>query len=110
LNENGKIYFRVVCSKCVVQLLLIELEQEVVVSFYDKLESEEIVSMGECVEKSYRFAHKFNSYIELRYSLWRTGFINQVPNLLKQETNGLMTYLRVILWMYLDEKRISIRE
>lgn len=104
-GNEAKIDFRVVRAKCVVQLLLIEVVQEVVVSFYNKLQTEDILSMSECLEMSYRFANKFNADIELRYSLWRTGFMNQVPNLLKQETNGLMAYLRIMFWLYLDEKR-----
>lgn len=104
-SAESKIDFRVVRSKCVVQLLLIEVVQEVVVSFYEQLATPHIVSMSQCLEMSYTFAHKFNADIELRYSLWRTGFMNQVPNLLKQETNGLMAYLRIMFWLYLDGER-----
>lgn len=106
--HDSKIHFRVVRAKCVVQLLLIEVVQEVVVNFYGRLKTEDIVSMSECLELSYRFAHQFNADVELRYSLWRTGFMNQVPNLLKQETNGLTTYLRIMFWLYLDEERGNV--
>lgn len=105
VEKDGKVDFRVVRAKCVVQLLLIEVVQEVCVSFYRTLSTKQIVSMCDCLEMSYKFAHKFNSDIELRYSLWRSGFMNQVPNLLKQETSGLMAYLRIMFWLYLDEER-----
>lgn len=102
---DSKIDFRVVRAKCVVQLLLIEVVQEVVVSFYSKLSTEQIMSLSTSLEKSHTFAHRFNADVELRYSLWRAGFMNQVPNLLKQETNGLMAYLRIMFWLYLDVSR-----
>lgn len=104
-STTRKIDFRVVRAKCVVQLLLIQLLQEIVVTFYRVLSTEGILGMSESLEKSYTFAHDFNADIELRYSLWRSGFMNQVPNLLKQETNGLMAYLRIVFWLYLDPQR-----
>lgn len=100
-----KIDFRVVRAKCVVQLLLIQLTQEIVVSFYRVLSTKDILDLSHSLAGSYAFAHDFNADIELRYSLWRTGFMNQVPNLLKQETDGLMAYLRIVFWLYLDPKR-----
>lgn len=100
-----KIDFRVVRAKCVVQLLLIQLVQEIVVSFYRVLPTKDILDLSQSLARSYTFAHDFNADIELRYSLWRAGFMNQVPNLLKQETNGLMAYLRIVFWLYLDPKR-----
>lgn len=102
---DAKIDFRVVRAKCVVQLLLIEIVQEVVVSFYTKLSTDDVISLSSSLETSYSFAHRFNADVDLRYSLWRAGFMNQVPNLLKQETNGLMAYLRIMFWLYLDESR-----
>lgn len=104
-STTRKIDFRVVRAKCVVQLLLIQLVQEIVVTFYRVLSTENILGMSESLENSYTFAHDFNADIELRYSLWRSGFMNQVPNLLKQETNGLMAYLRIVFWLYLDPQR-----
>ncbi|CDF38205.1 unnamed protein product [Chondrus crispus] len=103
--NSSKIDFRVVRAKCVVQLLLIQLVQEMVVSFYRVLSTEHILGLSESLEMSYKFAHDFNVDTELRYSLWQAGFMNQVPNLLKQETNGLMAYLRIVFWLYLDPQR-----
>jgi hypothetical protein len=88
-------------------LLLIQLVQDTVVSFYLDLSTDHILSLAAAVEKSYSFAHNFNSDIELRFSLWRAGFMNQVPNLLKQETSGLTAYLRIIFWLYLDPTKNS---
>lgn len=104
-RENRTIDFRVVRSKCVVQLLLIQLVQDVVVSFYTKITTEHIGEMAAALHDSYTFAKQFNANVELRYSLWRAGFMNQVPNLLKQETSGLTTYMRIMFWLYLDPDR-----
>ncbi len=104
-RENRTIDFRVVRSKCVVQLLLIQLIQDVVVSFYTKITTEHIGEMAAALHESYTFAKEFNANVELRYSLWRAGFMNQVPNLLKQETSGLTTYMRIMFWLYLDPDR-----
>lgn len=106
-SPEAKIDFRVVRAKCVVQLLLIQLVQDVVVSFYLDLTTEHILDLATSVETSYAFAHNFNINIDLRFSLWRAGFMNQVPNLLKQETTGLTAYLRIIFWLYLDESKDS---
>lgn len=106
-QEDNKIDFRIVRAKCVVQLLLIQLVQDTVVSFYLDISVDQILSLAASVESSYIFAHDFNANIELRFSLWRSGFMNQVPNLLKQETTGLTIYLRIMFWLYLDESKAS---
>jgi brefeldin A-inhibited guanine nucleotide-exchange protein len=105
--SQRKIDFRVVRAKCVVQLLLIQLVQDAVVSFYLDLSTEHILALASAVERSYGFAHDFNANVELRFSLWRAGFMNQVPNLLKQETTGLTAYLRIVFWLYLDGAKDS---
>lgn len=106
-SKRKKIDFRALRAKCVVQLLLIQLVQDAVVSFYLDLSTPHVLLLASSVEQSYVFAHDFNANTELRFSLWRSGFMNQVPNLLKQETTGLTTYLRIIFWLYLDEAKES---
>lgn len=104
-QDGRKMNFRVVRAKCVVQLLLINLVQEIVVSFYRVLSTEHILELSKALETSYIFAHNFNIDVKLRCSLWRSGFMNQVPNLLNQETSSLMAYLRITFWLYLDPQR-----
>lgn len=104
-SQRSKIDYRVVRAKCVVQLLLINLVQEVAVTFYKILSTECVLVMSKSLEMSYSFAHDFNTNVELRYSLWRSGFMNQVPNLIQQETNGLIAHLRIMFWLYLDPSR-----
>ena len=38
--------------------------------------------------------------MSLRVSLWKAGFMGQLPNLLKQQTNGMQCYIRILLQMY----------
>ncbi|CAN8073761.1 unnamed protein product [Agarophyton chilense] len=109
-NEPRRVRFKVVRAKCVVQLQLIQLAQELVVCFYRGLSTSNILSLGESLSLSYLFAHNFNANIDLRFTLWRTGFMNQVPNLLMQETKGLMAYLRLMFWLYLDSSRTEHKE
>ncbi|GAB0491795.1 hypothetical protein MMPV_003050 [Pyropia vietnamensis] len=105
LTETRYIDFRVVRAKCVVQLLLVTTVQDTVVCFYRALSTSQLLALADALEGSYQFAHDFNANVELRYSLWRAGFMTQVPNLLKQETSGLAAYFRVLLWLYIDEAR-----
>lgn len=105
LAETRYIDFRVVRAKCVVQLLLVTTVQDTVVCFYRALSTSQLLALADALEGSYQFAHDFNANVELRYSLWRAGFMTQVPNLLKQETSGLAAYFRVLLWLYIDEAR-----
>lgn len=105
LAETRYIDFRVVRAKCVVQLLLVTTVQDTVVCFYRALSTSQLLALADALEGSYQFAHDFNANVELRYSLWRAGFMTQVPNLLKQETSGLAAFFRVLLWLYIDEAR-----
>eukprot|EP00178_Gracilaria_changii_P007168 TRINITY_DN2296_c0_g1_i1.p1 TRINITY_DN2296_c0_g1~~TRINITY_DN2296_c0_g1_i1.p1 ORF type:complete len:1906 (-),score=278.66 TRINITY_DN2296_c0_g1_i1:1635-7238(-) len=109
-SEPRRVRFKVVRAKCVVQLQLIQLAQELVVWFYKSLSTSNVMSLGESLSLSYHFAHSFNANIDLRFTLWRTGFMNQVPNLLMQETKGLMAYLRLLFWLYLDPRRTEEKE
>ncbi|KAI0564243.1 Guanine nucleotide exchange factor [Gracilaria domingensis] len=109
-NEPKRVRFKVVRAKCVVQLQLIQLAQELVVCFYKGLSTSNVLCLGESLSVSYLFAHNFNANIDLRFTLWRTGFMNQVPNLLMQETKGLMAYLRLLFWLYLDPGRTEGKE
>ncbi|PXF40791.1 Brefeldin A-inhibited guanine nucleotide-exchange protein 1 [Gracilariopsis chorda] len=108
--EPNRVRFKVVRAKCVVQLQLIKVAQKVVVCFYKHLPTERILDLGESLSLSYLFAHNFNANIDLRFRLWRTGFMNQVPNLLMQETQGLTACLRLLFWMYLDPERVEHKE
>ncbi|KAA8495658.1 Brefeldin A-inhibited guanine nucleotide-exchange protein 3 [Porphyridium purpureum] len=105
VSTESKINFQVVRTKCVSQLLLIELLEDLVGANYLSLTTEQMtslrVSLGEC----FAFAHAFNSNIDLRVFLWRAGYMSQVPNLLRQEMTSLRAMLRIMFWFHLDTKR-----
>ncbi|CAG8778097.1 1289_t:CDS:1, partial [Acaulospora morrowiae] len=42
-----------------------------------------------CLYNSYKFAHDFNANDKLRHALWKAGYVQQMPNLTKQETLSL---------------------
>lgn len=94
---------------------------------YSQLGDAQLLSLVDALESSYAFAHKFNAHTPLRMSLWkagvrlaldpynsgladivhvlRTGFMRQLPNLLKQETTALHACLALLFRMYEDGAR-----
>lgn len=49
-----------------------------------------------CIYDSYAMARSFNSNINLRQAILRRGWVPQLPNLVKQETVSLQTYLLML--------------
>ncbi|KAI9017378.1 hypothetical protein BC832DRAFT_588642 [Gaertneriomyces semiglobifer] len=99
--------FQQIIVKCVLHLLVIQTLHEVLTSgqddaVYRSLSSRNLLTLIDCLERSYRFARAFNGDMELRMALYRMGFMKQLPNLLKQETSSVSSYLNVLLKMYLD--------
>ncbi|ODV89409.1 hypothetical protein CANCADRAFT_139370 [Tortispora caseinolytica NRRL Y-17796] len=97
----------VIIAKCVLHLLIIETVANLLGD--DKtlkaMPLEDIMKLLHCAHESYDFAHRFNSNKPLRMKLWREGFMKQLPNLLKQETNSASLCLNVLfkLFLYHDE-------
>ncbi|KND00748.1 uncharacterized protein SPPG_03863 [Spizellomyces punctatus DAOM BR117] len=99
--------FQQIIVKCVLHLLVIQTLQEVLTSgpedaVYQSLSSKNLFTLIDCLERSYRFARAFNGDMDLRMALYRMGFMRQLPNLLKQETSSVSSYLGVLIKMYLD--------
>eukprot|EP00179_Madagascaria_erythrocladioides_P004385 CAMPEP_0198322282 /NCGR_PEP_ID=MMETSP1450-20131203/10795_1 /TAXON_ID=753684 ORGANISM="Madagascaria erythrocladiodes, Strain CCMP3234" /NCGR_SAMPLE_ID=MMETSP1450 /ASSEMBLY_ACC=CAM_ASM_001115 /LENGTH=729 /DNA_ID=CAMNT_0044025891 /DNA_START=1 /DNA_END=2187 /DNA_ORIENTATION=+ len=107
LEARSTIDFKVVRTKCVMQLLLIQTIQGIVERSYIRLSTSQIVALSDALERSFAFAHKFNLDLDLRFSLWKAGFMNQVPNLFKQETTGMVAFLRLLFVLYLDDFKDS---
>lgn len=108
--------FQQIIVKCVLHLLVIQTLQEVLTSgpedaVYRSLSSHNLFTLIDCLERSYRFAREFNGDMELRMALYRMGFMKQLPNLLKQETSSVSSYLGALIKMYLDtsEERKGMR-
>ncbi|KAK9719991.1 guanine nucleotide exchange protein for ADP-robosylation factor [Basidiobolus ranarum] len=53
-----------------------------------------------CIHQSYKTAHDFNTNYELRLHLWKAGYVQQMPNLVKQEMLGLSSYLQLTFDLY----------
>ncbi|KAJ3265244.1 guanine nucleotide exchange protein for ADP-robosylation factor [Chytriomyces hyalinus] len=95
-----------IITKCVLHLLVIQTLQDVLSSgsesVYRSLPSRHIFAMLDCLERSYQFAKAFNEEMELRMALYRMGFMKTLPNLLKQETSSVSTYITILIKMYSD--------
>jgi len=101
--------FKVVRCKSVVQLLLSQLTVETVEEHCRRIPESAIEKFINSMETSISFAHNFNSNFQLRFALWKSGFMNQIPNLLKQEMNGTMNLLQVLGWILSNDKSESNR-
>ncbi|KAJ3102351.1 guanine nucleotide exchange protein for ADP-robosylation factor [Phlyctochytrium planicorne] len=118
--------FQGIIAKCVLHLLVIQTLQEVlatettvssgsgagqVMTVYKTLSSRHLLVLVDCLERSYRFASAFNADLDLRMALYKMGFMKQLPNLLKQETTSVSTYVQILIRMYADPdpERISMR-
>ncbi|KAJ1983713.1 guanine nucleotide exchange protein for ADP-robosylation factor [Dimargaris cristalligena] len=91
--------------KCVLQLLLIQTVDDLFhknASIYRSLESNHLFFILDCLDKSYQFARKFNADVQLRLALVESGFMTQVPSLLKQEVNSLQCAMSILYRMYAD--------
>ncbi|KAG5438323.1 hypothetical protein PCANB_002811 [Pneumocystis canis] len=77
--------------KCIVQLLLIDSLGEILKNdkVYSKIPLKELLRIINILENSWNFARQFNSDKQLRINLWKNGFMRNLPNLLRQETNSL---------------------
>lgn len=76
---------------------------------YEKLSSEQLFLLADCLIESHTFAKTFNSDHEQRNVLWKAGFKGKAkPNLLKQETQSLACTLRILFKMHSDETRSLI--
>ncbi|KAJ3127570.1 Brefeldin A-inhibited guanine nucleotide-exchange protein 2 [Nowakowskiella sp. JEL0407] len=49
---------------------------------------------------SYTVARAFNANYDLRYAIWKKGLVEHMPNLVKQETISLATYIRLLFAVY----------
>ena len=76
----------------------------------DSLSDAHLLQMLEALEKSIVFAQKFNADMELRVNLLQAGFIATLPNLLRQMTNGMSVYLRILFRVYVDSLDLSSSE
>ncbi|ANZ74632.1 BA75_00765T0 [Komagataella pastoris] len=91
--------------KCVLQLLLIETMAELFDDdgFYDEIPFENVIRLSKFLNQSYEFARDFNDDYNLRVRFFNGGVIDNVPNLLKQETSASAVYFSIMLRLYCDD-------
>lgn len=73
-SERRRI-FKQIIVKCVLQLLLIEMTNELLQNdeVYDTIPPEHLLRLMGVLDHSYQFARMFNDDKELRTALWRVG-------------------------------------
>ena len=101
--------FQQIIIKCVLHLLIIQTVRDILVSGSSKpilqyLKSRHLFVLADSLEKSYLFAQAFNNDTDLRMALYKMGFMKQLPNLLKQETAAVSSFVDILVKMYLDER------
>eukprot|EP01135_Chromosphaera_perkinsii_P000995 Nk52_evm9s156 gene=Nk52_evmTU9s156 len=119
--SQDNVKFHSIIIKCVVQLELIQAIQNIVLhssdadgldatngspneeGMYQYMSSQHILLLLDSLKLSHEFAKNFNANHELRTSLWRAGFMKQLPNLLKQETSSVGCMLKILFRLYGDE-------
>eukprot|EP00741_Cyanophora_paradoxa_P005196 tig00000852_g5036.t1 len=103
-GAGAAVDFKDIRCKCIVQLLLIQAVNDMVGKHYAALQIAHLETLLDALAHSFAFARSFNQNMDLRVSLWRAGFMNQVPNLLKQEGNGTSCCLRILFRMYAEKE------
>ncbi|KAG9290332.1 hypothetical protein G9A89_007063 [Geosiphon pyriformis] len=53
-----------------------------------------------CLYNSYKFAHEFNARHDLRHALWKSGYVEKMPNLAMQETLSMSVFLQILFDLY----------
>lgn len=98
--------------KCILQLLMIETVSELFEDeqFYDLVPYNNLMRLTSLLERSFRFSRKFNDDYNLRVRLWKSGVIDRLPNLLKQESSSAAVYIGVTFKVYSDAGKISQKQ
>ncbi|CAI4056876.1 hypothetical protein SUVZ_02G2930 [Saccharomyces uvarum] len=98
--------------KCVLQLLMIELLNELFENedFAHCIPYKESIRITRLLEKSYEFSRDFNEDYGLRTRLVEARVVDKIPNLLKQETSAAAVLLDIMFQLYLndDEKKADL--
>lgn len=104
-SERRKV-FKQIIMRCVLQLLLIETVNDLLqdAEFYERIPPAHLLRLLRALQDSYSFAKQFNGDKDLRVTLWRLGFMRQLPNLLRQESTAASTLVSLLLHMLRDDR------
>ncbi|KAG5359292.1 Protein transport protein [Yarrowia sp. E02] len=101
--------FKTIIVKCILQLLAIDtvegLFQEEQV--YECIPTKQLLRITDMLQESYTFSKTFNADKDLRMRLWKEGFMKQYPNLFRQESHSVSTYLHLTFKVYLDPSKTT---
>ncbi|CAG8673236.1 3800_t:CDS:2 [Dentiscutata erythropus] len=105
-NSKFDIDFQYTVIKCGTQLIVIQTVQDLALN--DKEQVRFLIQMSaefrnrwlKCLYNSYKFARDFNANHDLRRSLLKAGYVQQLPNLTKQETLSLSVFLSILFDLY----------
>jgi brefeldin A-inhibited guanine nucleotide-exchange protein len=62
----------------------------------NSLNHDHLLTVVDAIFKSFQFAQEFNRHMDLRTTLLKMGFMKQLPNLVKQETNSISLYIHIL--------------
>lgn len=112
ISEERQRNFQQVIIKCVLQLMLIQTVNDLLAkdNVYCAYPAPHLMTLMDCLGRSFHFAKKFNIDNDLRMALFRFGFMKQLPNLLKQETSSGGCYVSVLMRMYANLENINDRD
>jgi brefeldin A-inhibited guanine nucleotide-exchange protein len=91
--------------KCMTHLMIIEtvhnlLKESASASTFDVLPYSQLIRIINCFKESFYLAEIFNMSIDLRKAIYAKGFMNQMPNLLRQETLCAVSYTSALFRLY----------
>lgn len=72
---------------------------EVIARFFDSLNIKQIQTLLQYLDSQYKFAKEFNSEVNLRFRLWKQGYmasLDHLPGLLAHEEESLKVYLSIL--------------
>ena len=98
-QPESKQKFEQCYAQCAIQLRLGKIVAEIVSSFFDQLSIEQVQILLQSLDVQYKFAKEFNSEVNLRFRLWKSGYmaeLDHLPGLLAQEEESLKVYLSIL--------------
>jgi brefeldin A-inhibited guanine nucleotide-exchange protein len=98
-SNESKQKFDQCYAKCTVQLLLTQTVSELISKYFENLDIDQIQILLQSLDAQYKFAKEFNSEVNLRFRLWKQGYmaeLNHLPGLLDHEEESLKVYLSIL--------------
>ena len=72
---------------------------EIISRYFENLDIEQVQILLQSLDSQYKFAKEFNSEVNLRFRLWKQGYmaeLNHLPGLLDHEEESLKVYLSIL--------------